>query len=132
MSESARVSWVLFIDDGGVMNDNALRGAQWQRLLGEFFPPILGGTAEAWAEANRIVAPRLWEGYGFQGRTDLDYATWDRAYRIAWLVGMCECVGASVPSEEEGIALAHQAAAYVTRRVRATYSGAVEAIRSLH
>ncbi len=33
----------LFIDDGGVLNDNALRGPQWQRLVAEFFVPALGG-----------------------------------------------------------------------------------------
>ncbi|MFQ5795557.1 MAG: hypothetical protein ACE5JP_10975 [Candidatus Bipolaricaulia bacterium] len=43
---------VLFVDDGGVLNDNTRRSLQWQRLLGEFFPPILGGTPESWAEAN--------------------------------------------------------------------------------
>ena len=83
------MDWVLFVDDGGVMNDNALRGSQWQRLLGKFFPPILGGTPEAWAEANRIVGPRLWEGYGLSGQADVDYAAYDRVYRTAWLGGMC-------------------------------------------
>ena len=123
---------VLFIDDGGVMNDPTPRRAQWQRLLSEFFPPILGGTPEAWAEANRIVAPRLWQGYGLYGRVDVDYLAYDRAYRIAWLGGMCELVDVRVPPEEECIALAHGAAAYVTRRVRSAYPGVVEAIRHLH
>jgi hypothetical protein len=52
---------VLFLDDGGVMNDNRLRGPQWQRLVAEFFVPRLGGTQEAWSEANRIVISRLLE-----------------------------------------------------------------------
>ena len=129
---SSLMDWVLFIDDGGVMNDNALRGSQWQRLLGEFFPPILGGTPEAWAEANRIVAPRLWQGYGLYGPADVDYAAYDRAYRTAWLGGMCEWVDVRVPPEEECITLAHRAAAYVTRRVRSAYPGAIAAIRHLH
>ncbi len=33
---------VILLDDGGVMNDNRLRGEQWQRLVGEFFAPRLG------------------------------------------------------------------------------------------
>ena len=32
---------VLFLDDGGVMNDNRLRGEQWRRMVAEFFTPIL-------------------------------------------------------------------------------------------
>ena len=56
------MDWALFLDDSGVMNDPALRVPQWDRLLSEFFPPILGGTPEAWAAANRVVMPRLWRG----------------------------------------------------------------------
>src|SRR5437879_6127117 len=113
---SSLMDWVLFLDDGGVMSDPALRVTQWERLLSEFFPPILGGTPEAWAEANRVVMPRLRQGYGVAERMNVDYATYDRAYRTAWLGGMCALVEARVPPEEEGIALAHRAAAYVTRR----------------
>ena len=42
----------IFIDDGGVLNDNALRGQQWPGLVAEFFAPRLGGWPKAWAEAN--------------------------------------------------------------------------------
>jgi HAD superfamily hydrolase (TIGR01509 family) len=128
------MEWVLFLDDGGVMNDNALRGPQWQRLVGEFFPPLLGGTAEAWAEANRIVVPRLLEEYArtMYERVDADYAAWDRGDRLAWLGGMCERVGVPVPSEEACIELSYRSAEYITRRVRSAYPGAVAAIQDLH
>ncbi len=43
----------LFLDDGGVMNENSLRPEQWARLVGEFFPPILGGTSAEWVDANK-------------------------------------------------------------------------------
>lgn len=125
---------VLFVDDGGVMNDNSLRGPQWQRLLGEFFPPLLGGTPEAWAEANRVVAPRLWEEYLqiMGGRPDADYLAYSRGERLAWLREMCELVGVPAPEEEACLELERQATAYVTRRVRAAFPGAVEALRELH
>ena len=29
----------VFLDDGGVINDNSLRAPQWRRLVGEFFVP---------------------------------------------------------------------------------------------
>ena len=48
----------IFLDDGGVMNDNTLRGPQWQRLVGEYLSPRLGGSLQAWAEANKHVATR--------------------------------------------------------------------------
>src|SRR5262249_60429009 len=107
------VGGVGVVEDGGGMTGAGPRRSQRQRLLGEFFPPILGGTPEAWAEANRTVMPRLWQGYGSYGRTDVDYAAYDRAYRTAWLGGMCELLNVSLPPEEECIAQAHRAAAYV-------------------
>ena len=121
---------VLFLDDGGVMNDRALRVPQWHTLVGAFFPPILGGTAEAWGAANRVMGP-LWEEYlrmyACQG-----VAAYQRAYLLAWLRGMCERVGVPVPPEDESLELARRASAYVTRRVRSAFPGAVEAIRELH
>lgn len=45
----------IFLDDGGVINDNSLRAPQWQMLVGEFFAPRLGGSQPAWAEANRAI-----------------------------------------------------------------------------
>src|SRR5262249_24311232 len=123
----------LFLDDGGVMNDNALRGPQSQRLVGEFFPPLLGGTPEAWAEANGIVVIRQLEEYArtMAGRVEVDYAAFLRAAYLGWLGGMCELVGVAVPDEEECVALARRAAEYVIPRVRSAYPGAAEAIRTL-
>ncbi|MGH2353995.1 MAG: hypothetical protein ACRDJN_20515, partial [Chloroflexota bacterium] len=113
----------IFLDDGGVMNDNQLRGPQWQRLVGEFFPPLLGGVPEAWAQANRSVAERLWDEYTrtMRGRVDADYAAFWRENQIAWLRGMCELVGLPSPSEDESFDLAERATEYVTPRVRSTF-----------
>ncbi|MGH2557540.1 MAG: HAD family hydrolase [Thermomicrobiales bacterium] len=126
---------VLFIDDGDVMNDNDLRGSQWQRLVGAFFAPILGGAPERWAGANRTVPPRLWEAFhvSTSDRVDADYDAFNRAFQLAWLRDMCAEVGVAAPIEEEAILrLVHRADAYVTPRVRATYPGVADAIRTLH
>ena len=37
----------IFLDDGGVINDNSLRAVQWPRLVGEHFSKRLGGDAAA-------------------------------------------------------------------------------------
>lgn len=125
---------VIFLDDGGVMSDNSLRGLQWRRLVSEFFTPLLGGTSVAWSEANRIVADRLLEPDAWQARihSAADYESFDRAYQIDWLVGMCELVGVSTPSEEESFLLARRAVAYITRRVHAAFPGVIETIQMLH
>jgi phosphoglycolate phosphatase-like HAD superfamily hydrolase len=124
----------LFIDDGGVMNDNAVRSPQWHALVGEFFAPRLGGTLEAWAEANRIEVPKLWDQFPYlMGmQSDGDFDTEWRAYELAWLRTMCESVGMPSPEDEdESLALSAEAALYVIQRVRSAYPGAVGALRTL-
>jgi HAD superfamily hydrolase (TIGR01509 family) len=125
---------IILLDDGGVMNDNRLRGAQWQRLVGEFFTPRLGGTNAAWAEANRVVSTRMFEPANWQTRaqTALTYPDFERTYWLDWLGGMCQHVGATRPPEEECIELARQSEAYITCRIKSAFPGAIEAIRDLH
>ncbi len=125
---------VILIDDGGVMNDNRLRGAQWQRLVGEFFAARLGGTLEAWAEANRIVATNILSPENWLARVQSlpDYASFERTYWLDWLGGMCQLVGVERPAEEESIILAREAEAYTTSHVHSAFPGAVEAILKLH
>ncbi|MFN8472097.1 MAG: HAD-IA family hydrolase [Anaerolineae bacterium] len=129
----------IFVDDGGVMNDNRLRAPQWRRLLGDFFPPRLGGSAEGWAEANRVYTEGLWN----TGRTWADYSSelWQqggesyegfhRLHQIMWLHGMCRLLDLPLPPDDEAVALADAANAYITPRVQAAPPGVVEALQAL-
>jgi HAD superfamily hydrolase (TIGR01509 family) len=124
----------LFVDDGGVMNDPALRGAQWRRLVGEYFAPRLGGTPEAWAEANRDFTVALFAPDAWRARLDAarDYRDFERRYLLDWLPGMCARVGVQAPPADEAYALALAATAAVTARVRSALPGVVGALRTLH
>lgn len=128
---------ILFIDDGGVLNDNALRAPQWQEHAGAFLSPRLGGAAAAWAEANAVVVPPLWEKYSpvmgapFEGEVD-QAAMW-RAYQIDWLRSMAAFAGRPAPdSDDECYAMAREASMYITERVQAAFPGVVETLRRLH
>jgi HAD superfamily hydrolase (TIGR01509 family) len=125
---------IIFLDDGGVMNDNNVRALQWQRLVSEYFVPLLGGSPEAWSRANRVVADRLFEPDAWRRRVQAaaDYRSFDRAYQVEWLRDMCELVGVGTPPEEECLHLARGAAAFITRRVQAAFPGVVDTIRTLH
>jgi phosphoglycolate phosphatase-like HAD superfamily hydrolase len=125
---------VIFLDDGGVMNDNSMRGPQWQRLVAEFFVPRLGGTYEAWAKANHIVASAMLEPAAWSVRLQAasGYADFDRAYQIDWLAEMCRLVGVPCPSDDDCYELALRANAYIIPRVRSAFPGAVEAILHLY
>jgi len=123
---------VVFIDDGGVLNDNEARAPQWRRLLGEYLAPRLGGTREAWAAANVGAFERSWARYVAHVESVGDargIERWIRDDRRRWLIDMCEQVGVSAPDDAQACALA--AGAWVSERVRADVPGAIETVRWL-
>jgi len=123
----------LFIDDGDVLNDNNLRGPQFRRLVAKFFSPRLGGSREAWEEANRTVADTFLQQIFTAGFDPEDYAGWWGEYQIKWLRRMAVIVGAALPdSDNKCLGLACEAIDYITMQVRSEYPGAVEAIHNLH
>ncbi len=115
---------IIFLDDGGVMNDNYVRALQWQRLVGEYFVPLLGGSPEAWSRANLVVAVRLFEPDAWRRRVQAaaDYRSFDRDYQVEWLRGMCGLVGIEAPPEEECLRLARRAAAFINGGARLLWS----------
>lgn len=126
----ARTIENVFVDDGGVLNDNTLRAPEWRRLLGVYLPPRLGGTAEEWARANSEVAPRSWE------RTLAAMRASDRGVhavaaveRVVWLAEMCTIVRVPLPNEPERFA--RDAQLFVSERVRSAMPGAVAAVQEL-
>ena len=116
--------YVIFIDDGGVLNDNERRAVEWQRLIGEFLSPRLGGEPLAWGEANRIVFEDQWERYQIwaelhaQDDEFIDFFDADdEASR--WIREMCEHVGVATPDDSTELASATQR--YVRARVRSGF-----------
>jgi len=122
----------LFIDDGGVMSDNALRGTEWPRLVAEFFVPILGGDHASWVKANKVVFRHL-EPTLTAGPHHQDYGEWIDAYRVLWLKEMADYVGVAAPSDDaQCLELAWQASDYITQQVHASYAGTRDAIIALY
>src|SRR5579871_1925599 len=121
--------WVVLLDDGGVMNDNRLRGPQWQRLVAEFFAPRLGGASEAWAKANRAVIKAMLEPSAWQKRLQSaqNFHYFDRTYQLDWLKDMCTLVGVVAPDDDACYELARQATALIIPQIRSAFPGAVEA-----
>ncbi len=113
------------------MNDNALRGTEWQRLVGEFFAPRLGGEPAAWAEANGATFGDLLERYSRTLPEASDFVRAWEGYERAWLAVMCEHVGVFEPPPTKAAALAREASLYITRRVRAALPGAAAAVAAL-
>jgi phosphoglycolate phosphatase-like HAD superfamily hydrolase len=125
---------ILFIDDGGVLNENRRRSQQWQTLVGEYLVPRLGGTPEAWAVANASVIDVLVRDYisHFEAEPEARWSEYWADYDEDWLQRMCWLVDVSAPAHAaERRRLSRACGAYVTSRVRAAYPGAASAIRHL-
>jgi HAD superfamily hydrolase (TIGR01509 family) len=122
----------IFLDDGGVVTDKQRRAAQFERLVGGYFVPLLGKTEADWARAHRETVDRLADPQSMGMLIAADFVGFYRAYQLRWVGGMCELLGLPTPPEEECLDLASRALAWITRRIRAALPGAAEAIRLLH
>ncbi len=122
----------IFLDDGGVITDKQRRAAEFGRLVGDCFVPLLGGTQEAWTRAHSAVVDRLADPQSLSACASADFVGFYRAYQLRWVAGMCELLGLPTPPEEECLDLAYRALGWITRRIQAALPGAVEAIHLLH
>jgi hypothetical protein len=95
------VTKAIFLDVYGVLMDPAPLAAQWQRLVGEFLTPRLGGDPEAWGAANRYAADRMFARYRDPGGTPRE--THGRLRRL-WFREMCEHVGIAAPKQAAALA----------------------------
>ena len=123
---------VLFIDDGGVLNDNALRGPEWLRLIGGFMAPRLGGTAEGWARANSVEFPRVWGDIVKRLSGFATYQEFQRTYSGEWMRAMCARVGVDPPPDDAALALHVELSRHVWERANAAIPGAADAVLGLH
>jgi nitroreductase/phosphoglycolate phosphatase-like HAD superfamily hydrolase len=123
----------LFLDDGGVLNDNRLRRPEWVRLIGEFMPPRLGSTGKEWVSANQAVMAGHWlDLLPAPMSTYQTQREFHAAYALSWMSKMCARVGVVCPADDEAVALYTELSIYVAERADAAIEGAAAAVRSLH
>jgi phosphoglycolate phosphatase-like HAD superfamily hydrolase len=120
----------VFLDVGGVINDKDQQATQWQRLVGSSFVVLLGGSAEGWTRANRLVTERLLELESVQAMANFVSFYW--TYQLKWVRGMCALQNMPIPSVEECMDLAYRANTWISRRIRAAVPGAAQAVRLLY
>jgi len=136
MAKNNPSDFVVFFDDGGVMNDNRLRGIQWQKLVGEFFSPKFGGELHKWAEGNFEFITRFIEEEMVaieKGTiTDTDYLNHYSKFQSEWITSMFEFVGIEVPPKELHSKIYLEAINFITPNVKASFPGISEAIKNLH
>ena len=122
----------LFLDDGGVLNDNSFRGPEWLRLMGEFIPARMGGTAGQWASANRAVFPRLWENLQRRLPDFASHRELQRTYATNWMTAMCDCIGITPPPDDDAVTMYREPSTYIGERASSAIAGAADAVLTLH
>ena len=132
LKKSSDWPYALFLDDGGVLNNNGLRGPEWLRLIGEFMPARMGGTIEQWARANQVVFPQVWGGLQKRLPEFASYQEFQRAYATGWISGMCTHLDLAPPPEDDAEALYRELAIYVGERANSAIPGSAEAVSCLH
>src|SRR3954466_2973831 len=93
LKRSGAARFVLFLDDGGVMNDNRLRRPEWLRLIREFMPARLGGSAEQWGGANAVTFPPLWREMQRRMPEFASHHELQRTLATEWMSAMCARIG---------------------------------------
>jgi beta-phosphoglucomutase-like phosphatase (HAD superfamily) len=121
----------VFIDDGGVISDNRRRAVEWQRLVGEFFSPRLGGPAALWARANRELVGPVWAELFSVPLAGRPYRELYERYLVRWLGVMCQAVGVPTPALSEALALATEATLFVTSSASSAFPRVANAIERL-
>ena len=121
----------LFLDDGGVLNDNGLRRPEWLRLIGEFMPARLGETAEQWASANTVVFPEMWGNLQKRLPGFASHHEFQRTYATEWMSGMCAHLGVTPPPDDDAVALYRELSVYVAERASSAIAGAADAVLAL-
>jgi HAD superfamily hydrolase (TIGR01509 family) len=125
----------IFLDDGGVMNDDSVRGPQFRELIGAFLSQRLGGDVQDWAAANSTILNRdmaaLAKGELFS--TEQSYSQSRHTYYVNWLRDMSEIVGVAAPEDDdECVDTARSTFEFAASNANTDIPGAIEAIRSLH
>ena len=116
------------------MNDNKLRGLQWQKMIGDYFSPKYGGEPFMWAEANFDFINEIVKEYQeFVGKGDLvDYHTYYSDFINRWITSMFNHVGVELPTNEDYKKIYFEVVEMITPNVRASYPGVVDSLRKLY
>jgi HAD superfamily hydrolase (TIGR01509 family) len=122
----------IFFDDGGVINDNKIRGMQWRRYVGEYYSTRFGGKPEVWGEANQKLITSFFEIFWKDGKDKFyDYKEFYNEFKKNMVIGMFNEVGEIFPNEISVEEVYNSAIDYVIPKVRSAIPGVVHAIKEL-
>jgi FMN phosphatase YigB (HAD superfamily) len=129
----SKSNYSIFLDDGGVINDNKLRGPQWWKLIAEFFIPRYGKTYEEWKEANLFFLDKeikYWDDILDKNEL-IDMPKFIEEYNVRWATIMFEYLEIPIPSREDCIKISIEASDWIMPKVKSAFEGMNEVVRYL-
>lgn len=133
MSQMRFSEFAVFFDDGGVMNNNRIRGLQFQKLVAEYFSPKFGGEHYMWAEGNVNFIDEIVDEFTEMlcEEIKVDYKTYQLNFITRWVESMFNHVGIKLPPKSEYKVIYQEAMEYITPNIRSSYPGVIDSIRKL-
>jgi beta-phosphoglucomutase-like phosphatase (HAD superfamily) len=92
----------------------------------------MGGTAEQWVRANRVVFSQFWRTLQKRLPEFASHQEFQRTYAINWMSSMCAYVGITPPPDDEAVTLYRELSIYIGERANSAIAGAADAVLSLH
>ncbi|MHA1670452.1 MAG: HAD family hydrolase [Promethearchaeota archaeon] len=126
------MSVAIFFDDGGVLNDNRVRGKQWKTLVGEYYYSRFGGDQEIWGKANhKLITSFLNIFWGNEKEKFVDYQAFYTDFKRNMVLGMFKEVGKALPKNLNLIEVFNSASQYIIPKIRSAIPGIIDSVKEL-
>jgi HAD superfamily hydrolase (TIGR01509 family) len=126
------MSITIFFDDGGVLNDNRIRGKQWKKLVGEYYYSRFGGAPEIWGEANHKLITAFFSDFkGEKRRKFKNYEDFYTDFKKKMVLGMFKEAGKNLPKNIDLIEVFNSTNQFVIPKIRSAIPGIIESIKEL-
>jgi phosphoglycolate phosphatase-like HAD superfamily hydrolase len=122
----------VFFDDGGVINDNKIRGQEWKKHVGEYYSTRFGGEPETWGEANHKLITSFLDIFWRDGKQNFDeYQIFYNDFKKKMVLGMFKEAGKVLPRNTNIEEVYNSARDYVIPKVRSAIPGVIDSIKEL-
>jgi HAD superfamily hydrolase (TIGR01509 family) len=122
----------IFFDDGGVLNDNEIRGQQWKTYVGEYYSSRFGGEPEVWGEANQKLISSLFDIFWEDRKEKFnDHQSFYNDFKKNMVLGMFKEVGKIPPRNINIEEVFNSAREYVIPKVRSAIPGIIKSVKEL-
>ncbi|MFX1344588.1 MAG: HAD family hydrolase [Promethearchaeota archaeon] len=127
------MSFAIFFDDGGVLNDNKIRGEHWKTFVGEYYSKRFGGDPETWGEANQKLINSIFNEFSRDIKEKFgDYNSFYNDFKKKMVTGMFRETGNRLPENINYFEVFNATTQYVIPKVRSAIPGVIDSIKELH